>query len=48
MEPSAACCSRDKAGVLSLPRAAGCELGEEYPERSGAVIASFYLMTDAL
>lgn len=50
MEPGAACCSRTKLGCSAarLSRAAGCELGEEYPEQSGAVIASFHLMTDAL
>ena len=31
-----------------LPRAVGCELGGEYPEQSGAVTASFYLMSEAL
>lgn len=50
MEPGTACRSRDEAGVLSctrLPQAAGCELGGEYLEQSGAVRTSFYLMSEA-
>lgn len=50
IKPGTACRSRDEAGVLSctlLPQAAGCELGGEYLEQSGAVRILFYLMNEA-
>lgn len=49
MEAGTACHSGSKpvCAATRLP-CTGCELGGEYPEQSGAVTDSFYLMTGAL